>query len=284
MISIKNAITEEGKNFLRSTIGIFLFKHNSKMLYNEMLKNEKLRDIHQGKRCFVLGNGPSINKQDLTLLANEYVFTVNDFFKHPDCSIIKPNYHLFADPLYYSDECTQMNLNSFSNIKLEESKPIVFFPTDGYTYIKKHNLDEKFNLYYFTARQSFKGEKIEYDYTKFVTGFWTVVQYAITLAIFMGFKEIYLLGCDCTGIVEFCDKKENPNCESEGHFYKEDSSNKNIYDNLTNVDMFEGWTKIFQGYNAVNRFCIKKGILLLNATEGGILDNVPRIKYESLFS
>ena len=35
----------------------------------------------------------------------------------------------------------------------------------------------------------------------FIPSFTTVVQYCIIVAIYMGFNEIYLLGCDSTGIV-----------------------------------------------------------------------------------
>src|SRR6185295_12690269 len=34
-------------------------------------RNEIFRDRHKGKRCFVIGNGPSLKNQDLSLLADE---------------------------------------------------------------------------------------------------------------------------------------------------------------------------------------------------------------------
>jgi hypothetical protein len=38
------------------------------------------KDIHRGKRCFIIGNGPSLNQLDLTLLKNEYTFGMNRIY------------------------------------------------------------------------------------------------------------------------------------------------------------------------------------------------------------
>ena len=45
-------------------------------------QNESLRGRHRGQRCFVIGNGPSLKKQDLATLANEVTFVMNAFWKH----------------------------------------------------------------------------------------------------------------------------------------------------------------------------------------------------------
>jgi len=44
---------------------------------------EALRNIHWGKRCFVLGNGPSLNRADLSLLRDEFVIATNRIYLHP---------------------------------------------------------------------------------------------------------------------------------------------------------------------------------------------------------
>jgi hypothetical protein len=40
----------------------------------------ELRNCHQGKRCFILGNGPSLQKTDLTRLRDEYTFGLNRIY------------------------------------------------------------------------------------------------------------------------------------------------------------------------------------------------------------
>ena len=40
-------------------------------------KLRRLKDKYKGERCFILGNGPSLAKTDLSLLRNEYTFGLN---------------------------------------------------------------------------------------------------------------------------------------------------------------------------------------------------------------
>ena len=48
-------------------------------------RNETLKGIHEGKRCFILGSGASLNELDLKKLENEYSFGSNFIFNHTDC-------------------------------------------------------------------------------------------------------------------------------------------------------------------------------------------------------
>jgi len=43
-------------------------------------KLKRLHDIHKGERCFIIGNGPSLQQTDLSLLKGEYTFGMNRFF------------------------------------------------------------------------------------------------------------------------------------------------------------------------------------------------------------
>ena len=38
------------------------------------------KNLHQGDRCFILGNGPSLQKTNLSLLKNEYTFGLNRIY------------------------------------------------------------------------------------------------------------------------------------------------------------------------------------------------------------
>ena len=39
-----------------------------------------LKDIHRGQRCFIIGNGPSLKKTDLSHLKSEFTFGMNRFY------------------------------------------------------------------------------------------------------------------------------------------------------------------------------------------------------------
>src|ERR1043165_2706228 len=40
----------------------------------------ELKDIHNGKRAFIIGNGPSLKQMDLSKLRNEITFCMNRFY------------------------------------------------------------------------------------------------------------------------------------------------------------------------------------------------------------
>ena len=53
---------------------------------------------HQGSRCFILGAGPSIKRQDLRKLRGEFVLSVSNTYVHPDYAYFRPRYH-FLPPI-----------------------------------------------------------------------------------------------------------------------------------------------------------------------------------------
>ena len=67
---------------------------------NLVAKNIELKDIHKGKRCFILGSGPSIKKENLKPLKNEIVFALNNFYVHEDFAEMMsgnvPKYYMTA--------------------------------------------------------------------------------------------------------------------------------------------------------------------------------------------
>ena len=62
--------------------------HNNSFLYEKYDSGfnfkktniNKLKNSFKGKRAFIIGNGPSLNKVDLNLLKNEYTFGVNSIY------------------------------------------------------------------------------------------------------------------------------------------------------------------------------------------------------------
>ena len=58
-----------------------------------------LKDRHRGERCFILGNGPSLNDCDLTRLAGETTFGVNGIFLKTAEMGFVPTYYVVEDIL-----------------------------------------------------------------------------------------------------------------------------------------------------------------------------------------
>jgi len=54
--------------------------------------------VHKGKRCFVLGNGPSLKQTDLSRLNGEFTICTNRIYLMLDQLGFTPSYYVVAKP------------------------------------------------------------------------------------------------------------------------------------------------------------------------------------------
>lgn len=251
--------------------------------------NSKFKDICMGKRCFILGNGPSLKSVDLTKLKNEYVFSVNNFGMVKNFDYAQPNFHLWVDMSFFDmrDDQKYDIKELLDNYRyIARVSPVCFVPDLAYGFIKKHNLDEILDINYFTGFEIINDEsQIKYDLTKPITSYTTVVQYAISIALYMGFKEIYLLGCDSTNIVSLLNCAMNTS-NINMHAYEKDDVDeryKGLLKYWTMTDVFYDQYKLFLGYKKLYEFCNKKNVILMNCSSATIINEIPRKKLEEVF-
>lgn len=89
----------------RAQIRRLIYELQHKDVVSLIKGNTKFKDIHKGKRCFILGNGPSIAKLDFSLLGDEFVFTMNQIPRMKDFCKLRSNYHVWTDSiLFHPDE------------------------------------------------------------------------------------------------------------------------------------------------------------------------------------
>ena len=121
------------------------------------------------------------------------------------------------------------------------------------------------------------------DYSKVVPAFGTVVQYAITLAIYMGFTEIYLLGCDNTGILVTINSilKNNMN---DMYSYSVGNEEKERMEKMVSINGLEEYCKSYlytlQDYRRLYEYCYKKNIKLVNCSSTTVLDSIPKMSLD----
>lgn len=254
--------------------------------FNELKKNKEFRGYLKGKRCFVLGNGPSLNRQDLSSLADEFVITVNLCSWNKQFPLLKTNVHFWADMNFFDENIIEDNENfigAMKNVNNGKNRPICFYPIEGKNFVEKYHLNEILNIKYFYANKSFcEGYSSEIDFCEGIPGFSTVVDYGIILAIYMQASEIYLLGCDGTGAISYI-KTLRGELEKE-HAYNvtevESRRMKRMFSKSNNEEFFNSLSLIFKQYRILNEYCKLRGIKLVNCTDGGILSELPRKKFE----
>ena len=111
-------------------------------------KNKSLEGAGYGKRAFLLATGPSINKEDLTLLEGEDCYSVSNFFLHKHINIIRPKIHFFAPyhkPLTLESYIEWMKL---AHKQLPKETCIALSQTTK-NQVEQYNLFTKRNVFYF---------------------------------------------------------------------------------------------------------------------------------------
>lgn len=260
--------------------------------YKEVLDNNKeLKNTKEGGRCFIMGTGPSIKDQDLLKLRDEETFVVNYFWKHPEFKEIRPKYYVHMDPGLFYDTDGEPNYwtkEFIRSSKLLSSMPIkLFFNTKIMDVVESKNLFPS-NEIYCLATDGFLKENLDFntDISRVIPNTKNVIIACIIIAAYMGFEEIYLLGCEHDFLAY------PNNYEWSPHFYKnEDFDMKNPDDvkkyNLS-VTSYESVInhagKLFKNYRLLKEKLAKEklSVKIYNATPNSFLDVFPMIDFEDI--
>ncbi len=259
--------------------------------YKTIKRNAKFKGIHAGERCFVIGNGPSVAKMDLSCLKDEYVFTVNQAARNKQFSEIKSNYHFWVDQNFFKgdddDPGTAELIKTMFAVNTPGNKPECFFPINQKGFIKKHGLDSTISANYISMQYEIVDDNFPVDMTKSLPCPMTVVHACIFAAIYMGFSEIYLLGCDNTGLVA----NINSFIESENdgiYSYEISENEKKRMANLFQYESLEQYVYSFYknlvNYRYISRYCGKHGIKIANCTPTTTIDSIERIPFEKVMN
>lgn len=255
--------------------------------------NREFRDIHKGRRGFVLGNGPSLNSIDFGRLSEEIVFTVNRLTMHEDFEKLRTNYHIIADLRCFGvgKPCrekgfTEHSLKQIDSLR-DKGNPILFVPIQARPVLEGRRLGKGLNIrYWLPMGKYFTDGYRSNDLTKPVPAFWSVISYAILFATYMGLEEIYLLGCDQTSLRDVLDTVLG-NSMHEDHAYKGEEESHRVgykknFDELgakyyVNVELQQQI-----GYEELYYWCREKRIKLYNLSDPTLINVIPRKKFEDV--
>jgi len=243
--------------------------------FNLFLRNNErniyaLKNKHLGQKCFIIGNGPSLNKIDLTKLQNEITFGVNAIYTNYDKMKFFPTYYVVEDIFVAEDRKDEIN-----DFKGSQK----FFGN----YFKYCISDDK-DVNWLNVRFRYDDYKGFPHFSKNVLRqVWTggTVSYInLQLAYYMGFKEVYLVGFDHSYDIPKDVKVSGTEILSLGddvnHFNKDYfGKGKRWHD--PRVDRMElSYLKAKEFYEMDNR-------IIFNSTKGGNLEVFKRVDYDDLF-
>lgn len=231
----------------------------------------KLKGRFSGRRCFIMGNGPSLNRMDLGLLEREQVWGANRCFLLFDRVSWRPAFYTAMDPL-----AIQNSRERISGMIREFPRTRFFFPIAA-----RDNgwLDSADNVYFYREEP---GAGFSLDAARGVAQVHTVTAASLQLAAFLGFNPIYLIGCD----LSYAAAAGLPQGTVEGFKFDETGDTDHFHPNYLNggdiwrVPEVEG---MLEDYRLAHRALDSVGVAVYNATIGGRLEEFPRTEYPSLF-
>lgn len=259
------------------------------LVYKLLRENRSYKNKYSGRRCFILGNGPSLKSIDFHLLKDECVFTVNLLAKYEHFGELNPMFHLLMDgALWGAREDVKNDLQETINmVNALPSRTTLIVPTNAYDFFerKRYKLKPHRQISYVRLGAPFVNGYRTIDMQYNIPTFRTVVQYAIVIALYMGFKEIYLLGCDGTIVVYTLNERIGGELE-DIHAYKNDamqrSATKQINENIPMDVLLYDQYCIFNDYKGLADECKQRGTKLCNLTEPSLVNYVQKGKLDQI--
>lgn len=215
-----------------------------------------LHNKYKGYRCVIIGNGPSLNEMDLSILKDEYTFGLNRI------------YLLFEKLGFETTYLVTINglvLKQFAG-DLQQVKSLKLF---NWLHRDLYQIDSSTVFLCAKPGPAITGNIVNGYYL----GAGSVTNLALEAAFYMGFSEVILIGVDHTyreqgqGGVPVVSKGEDRNHFSADYF------GKGTVWQLPNYETME------HGYRQNRRLFEKSNRILVDATVGGKLDIFPKVSY-----
>ncbi|MBQ7214877.1 MAG: DUF115 domain-containing protein [Synergistaceae bacterium] len=218
-----------------------------------------LKGKYEGKRCFVAGAGPSLTFEDLNAIKDEYSFGVNALILSLDKTEWRPTFYGVSDKYVYERLNTQIESHPELNVFVADEIDTVFSLPDWIKVFPTNLFD------YNICRMKNKFCKVVFsdDLYAAVYPAYSVVFAMMQFAVYMGFKEIYLLGCDCN----YAQKQQ--------HFIE--------FDHRNNIPLGDGERLIYT-HGKFKEFADSHGVKVINCTRGGMLEVYPRMQLEEVLA
>lgn len=167
----------------------FLLMKNKSVLQ----RNKCLKGIAAGKEAYLLATGPSLKGVDLSFLEGKDCFSVSNFILHSQLSQISPKLHFFApyhEPLIFDEYVSWLKS---ADAALPISSGIVL-GLQTKTTVDEYSLFKGREIYYLCLEKA--SLSFTPDLTRPVLSPQTSPIMVLPVLHYMGYKRVYLLGCD----------------------------------------------------------------------------------------
>ncbi len=245
----------------------FTYSHSKDADYIRSLK-----DSHRGESCFVIGNGPSLLPKDLDQISEAGIPSIatNRIYYIFSQTIWRPTYYMCLDPAIVAAELEKIvekgTYQKFINYRF---KPYRKNWQDNIHFLCTYS---RFSID--SSKMTF--ESLSEDLSKYGTKTATVTANGIELAVYMGFKTIYLLGVD---------NKYAAQRQKDGTITIDQSMKSSYFQGMQeNAALGKPIQALNsnENYEVAKNFADTHGVKIYNATRGGKLEVFERVDFDEL--
>lgn len=230
--------------------------------YYQKDRLSQYKGIHRGERCFIIGNGPSLRIEDLDVLVKqrEICFGLNLIYMAYPYTGWRPDYICVSDTLTIKKNAEKIIKNNNCPLFIADS------------FLRFHE-DEHVDERILPFRKLYPNETNNFDYgfsmniTEGICNANSVAYFALQIAVYMGFEEIYLLGMD----------NDNWALHFDGEYLEEAAVTRDNYDEAMESIL------ISQAFQRAEEVSERYGFKIYNATRGGCLETHERVDFDRLF-
>lgn len=212
-----------------------------------------LQNAYAGKRCVLIGGAPSLSQLDLSLLKNEYTFTVGRGYRLKEKGLSHSSFHVLSDVQGYAEFQNEIDW-TFSDVTFFAScLPIETRPNRmRFAYYRRPLMTDGF---------------FQTDLTQPLYRGHTVMVYALQIAYFLGFRDIYFIGVD----LDFKNRAGHAYGSSAGECYRQQTLS------------VRQEAKMRRALVCACRFLKRRGCRLYNASPAGSLDFMECVSFNEVF-
>ena len=249
----------------------------------------------ENKELIILGTGPSLKTDISKIIAKRqscFVMAVNSFTVDENFLSLKPEYYVLADPCYFSDSVAGIGKEDrdvfIKTITGKLSwKMTVILPEEGReSYLVKALADNSFITFKFingncTYMPYFVNKFRAYNKNIAMPWVQNVLQMCLYFAILQHFPKSYLYGADHNWCKYIMVNNDNIVCIEENHCYEAEHHRFHAIEKVdgsywTMGELFEAWTKVYNGYYEINEYANYNNVKIINCSSVSFIDAFER--------
>jgi hypothetical protein len=246
-----------------------------------------------GERCWIFGNGPSLNKMDLELFRDEHTWFSNKAYLLFERISWRPSFYIATD------ETTILDMADDFREIVTQNPGVSFFSPAGQ--LVRAGIGKSENLYRprvrlskFSPEEGNPAKKLRYfskDCGKVTYSLKTITATTMQLAVYMGFKRIYLVGCDADYRLHSGVRQKHPgtqDLELASRVVSTDDNDilhfdKNYFRKGSSWTLPDADTQLM-GFRIAKLGCERQAVKIFNAGVGGKLELFPRVAYQDVLA